>query len=478
MEYKYQNITGRSKTLVKKQHLWIAALFLAAIFAGIVLAFAPEKITYIMILIVPTVLICVVILRDPYYGVYLYFLYIYLRPYEFIPVLGALRLTMFIEIITLVSWIFKLMKTKGIVKWNTFSLFFLGFIGIIGITVITAQNNFFAYTVFMEMLVFFIIFILATNAVDSVSRLQKIIWILLIIHFYFAIKGINTFVTGSYYSAGQYTSGHVSGGYIGDENDFALIINMMIPYAFFGVFYFKDKAKFFSIALLITFVLAVISSFSRGGLVGLIFILLYCILSSGKKLLSFGLIVIIIISIGLFAPASYWEEAETIQDIDEGTANARIEYWKTAFRMFIDNPIVGVGAGNGGVHMPSYIRGVKDPNTQWGRAFHGTFPQIIAELGILGSFFYFSMIFIVFKLLYRIKIRKVGEGGSRSSQYMANSIIGSLIGYFVCSAFLSTAYYPHLWATFSFAAILIFCDRNRGGLFAKAEGVVGKTPAL
>ncbi|UCE67752.1 MAG: O-antigen ligase family protein [Candidatus Zixiibacteriota bacterium] len=431
-----------------------------------------------MMLIVPTVLICVVILRDPYYGVYLYFLYIYLRPYEFIPVLGALRLTMFIEIITLISWILKLMKTKGIVKWNTFSSLFLGFIGVIGITVITAENNFFAYTVFMVMLVVFIIFIVATNVVDSVSRLQKIIWILLIIHFYFAIKGINTFVTGSYYAAGQYTSGHVGGGYIGDENDFALAINMMIPYAFFGVFYFKGKAKLISIALLVTFVFAIISSFSRGGLVGLVCLLLYCIFSSGKKLLSLGLIVALIISMGLFAPASYWEEAETIQEIDQGTANARIEYWKTAFRMFIDNPVVGVGAGNGGIHMPAYIRGVKDPNTQWGRAFHGTFPQIIAELGVLGSFFYFSMIIIVFRLLYRIKTRKVGEGGSKSSQYIANSIIGSLIGYFVCSAFLSTAYYPHLWATFSFAAILIFCDRNKGEHLIKADEENVKNPTL
>jgi len=168
----------------------------------------------------------------------------------------------------------------------------------------------------------------------------------------------------------------------------------------------------------------------------------------------------------MFAPSSYWDEAETIKEIDQGTANARINYWKAGFRMFVDHPIVGVGAGNGGMHMPMYLGG-QNSGREWGRAFHGIWPQVVAELGILGSFFYFSMIVIAFRLLYRIKNRKVGEGGNKFSRYMANSIIGSLIAYFACSTFLSTAYYPHLWALYTFTVILVFNQNTNNNIIAE-----------
>jgi len=455
MQNNIQNSMHRSKTFITKYHIWISTSIIITLFAGINLAFAPEKLKLIILLIIPAVLACFFILRNPYYGIYLFFFYSYLRPYDFIPALRVLRLTMLIEVVTLIAWLLKLVISKAEIKWSMLSWCFLAFMGVIGITVVTAENNFFAYEIFIEMMIFFVIFIIATNVVDSLSRLNKIVWLLLLIHFYFALKGINIFLGEQHLSAGQYTSGRVSHGYIGDENDFALVINLMIPFAFFGLFYFKGKVKFICAALLIIFVLAVISSFSRGGFVGLASVMLYCILNSKRKLLSLGAVISIFIAMFLFAPSSYWDEAETIKEIDKGTANARINYWKAGFRMFVDHPIVGVGAGNGGMHMPMYLIESNNPNREWGRTFHGVFPQVIAELGILGSFFYFSMIIIAFKLLYRIKNRKVGEGGDNFSQYMANSIIGSLIAYFACSTFLSTAYYPHLWATYTFTVILV-----------------------
>jgi len=468
MQTKIHNASFRAKAILRPNHVLILTLFLLTIIAGFVLPFTPEKVQYTMILMFPAIIVCLVILRNPYSGIFLFFFYSYLRPYDFIPALGALRLTMLIEVVTLVAWVLKIIKTKNKIEISTLSWCFLAFMGAIGITVMTAENNHFAYETFFSMSIFFVIFIIATNVVDSVNRLNKIVWLLLLIHFYFALKGINTFIGGEYMSSGQLSSGRVGRGYIGDENDFALVINTMIPFAFFGLLYFKGKVKVLCVILLVTFVLSVISSFSRGGLVGLASILIYCILNSKRKLLSFGVVISLIVVMFLFAPSSYWAEANSIQNIDRGTADTRIRYWKAAFRMFIDYPIVGVGAGNGGVHLPKYIQGgTRDSNTEWGRAFHGLFPQVIAELGMLGSFFYFAMIIIAFKLLYRIKNRKVGEGGATLSLYMTKSITGSLIAYFTCSTFLSTAYYPHLWTLYTFTVILAL---NQGMINANQQG--------
>jgi len=462
MQNSFQNNLHHSKTFITRYHIWIITSIIIILFAGINLAFAPEKFKLIIILIIPAVLICILILRNPYIGIYLFFLYSYLRPYDFIPALRVLRITMLIEVVTLLAWLLKLVITKAEIKWNMLSWYYLFFMGVVGITVITAENNFFAYEAFFDMIIFFVIFVIATNIVDSLNRLNKIIWLLLLIHFYFAINGISTFVGEQHLSAGQYTSGRVSHGYIGDENDFALIINTMIPFAFFGLFYFRRKAKIISGILLATFVLAVISSFSRGGWIGLVCVITYCIINTKRKVISLVIVLLLSLTVLLFAPSGYWTEINTVTDINESTAESRLKYWEAAFRMFIDHPIVGVGAGNGGVHMPSYIRWeTRDPNTQWGVTFHGTLPQVLAELGGLGIACYMLMIITAFKLLYRIKNRKVGEGGDHLSQYMANSIIGSLIAYFSCATFLSTLYYPHLWALYTFAMILFYCQNKK-----------------
>jgi probable O-glycosylation ligase (exosortase A-associated) len=447
-----------AKKVVKKQHLAIIGLIFISILTGIAYPFVTEKIQYIIILTVPTILICFFIIRNPYNGIYLFFLYTYFRPFELIPALGALRLTMLIEIVTLGAWLLRLMMRKENIKWSTFSWYYLGFVGVIGVTVFTAEIYYFAYQTFLEMLVNFIIFVIAINVVDSKARIRKLIWLFLVIHIYFSIKGIMNFVTGSHFveTAGQYTSGQVSGGYIGDENDFALAINMMIPFAFFGIFYFKKALKSISVVFTIILVLAVISSFSRGGLVGLVCLLFYCILSTKRKMLSFGIVASIVAAMIAFAPSSYWKEVETIgEGASKGTAHARIQFWKAAGRMFIDYPVIGVGANNAGAHMPVYLIDDREPGNRWGQAIHGTFPQIAAELGTLGLFFYISMIIVAFKLLFRIKNQKTGEGGNNFSQYLANSVIGSLIAYFACATFLSTAYYPHLWTIYAFAIILL-----------------------
>jgi len=315
MQNKLQNSYHQSKTFITKYHLWIITSIIIILFTGINLAFAPEKLRYAMLLIIPAVAICVIILRNPYYGIYLFFFYSYLRPYEFIPALRVLRLTMLIEVVTLIAWLLKLVISKAEIKWSMMSWFFLAFMGVIGITVVTAENNSFAYDIFIEMMKFFVIFIIATNVVDSLGRLDKIIWLLLLIHFYFALKGISIFLSEQHLSAGQYTSGRVGSGYIGDENDFALVINMMIPFVFFGLFYFKGKVKFICAIFLLIYVLAVISSFSRGGFVGLACVMLYCILNSKRKLLSLGAVISIFIAMFMFAPSSYWDEAETIKEI-------------------------------------------------------------------------------------------------------------------------------------------------------------------
>jgi O-antigen ligase len=138
--------------------------------------------------------------------------------------------------------------------------------------------------------------------------------------------------------------------------------------------------------------------------------------------------------------------------------------------MYIDNPIVGVGAGNGGVRMPEYVSGYDNPWTQWGRTFHGTIPQVMAELGTLGLVFYLLMIYRAFK--YLRKVQKKYVGGSDFSLAIANAIMGSIVGYIVTATFLSTTYYPQLWTFYTLTLILYGFVKARASESRVSEVVI------
>ncbi len=405
-EISASRIQPEIRLTVEKYHLWILALIALSLLLGAVLAFLPKMFQFALLGAVPAAFVCILILRNPYTGVFLIFLYNFLRPYDFLPALIPLRLSMILEIITLLSLVIHLTQTKKKPLWGFFSHLYLGYLGVILIGVFIAANNYYAYQVFEAMLVIFIIYLLGINLINTQKRLYQITWLLLLVHLYFAIKGTLTFISGSHLDTmGRATSGQVGSGFIGDENDFALTMIIFMPFAYYGVLYFKNKLKLFFAFMLFWFILAIVSSFSRGGLVGLGCLTIYSVLTSRKKIRSLGIALALAGAIVAFAPSDYWQEALSIGQISEGTAATRIRYWKAGIKMLIDHPLVGVGAENGGVHMPAYISGVENPNVHWGRAFHGTIPQILAETGGLGFGLFAAMMISALWLLRREKKR-------------------------------------------------------------------------
>lgn len=448
--------TTRSE-LITVDRVILLALVIISILAGSVLLFVPEKIGWALTALPIVVVVCILIMRNPFFGVFAFLTYTTLRPYSFMPFLIPFRLSMVIEVLTLVAWIVSLAVHKNRIKWSPVHTWFAIFLFPIGLGMITAANNFYPSVVLQTTIVYFVIFVIATNVIDSMKRLNLVVGMLLLVYAYFSIKGIHTFMTGSYIGVAGATSGSVKGaGFIGDENDFALIINMMIPFAFSGFQYLKGKAKFVCGGLLVLFVLAVVASFSRGGMVGLAAIMVFGIASSQRKLIASSIVLLLLVTMYMFAPDRYWKEAESITDTDEATADFRFSTWAAALSMFIDHPVIGVGAENGKIHMPRYFVGKGDPNRLWGITFHGTWPQILAELGLMGAVPYFMILFLSLRSLWRIR-RESKDDDDPTGRFLANGLIGSLIAYQTCATFLSTAYYPHTYTIYTLVWAFVFC---------------------
>ena len=137
-------------------------------------------------------------------------------------------------------------------------------------------------------------------------------------------------------------------------------------------------------------------------------LLIYYMLKS-KRNVVIGALFIILISVVLVNNPRFMHRLDTIDDFTKYQSNTeRILIWQSAWNMFKDHPILGVGLGQYTVnYQQKYILPqAKEPNL--GHA-HNNFMQMLAENGIVGFAGFVTMFgYIIFKnLLAWFKVKNV-----------------------------------------------------------------------
>jgi O-antigen ligase len=400
----------------------------------------------------------------PFYLIILYLFLEYIRPQIILPPLRQLHLpaitVVLIAIILFISGKLSIRDKQTVV--------FMLFMSEMIVHGPFAVNNYWAFQRFYEMAVTFIAYLGIINIIDDDEKYRKLIKFWLIIFIFLAIIGI-------------LNKGVGVGGFIGDENDFCMAINMTLPFALFGIFSANSKTNKIYYLLITCLFLASILTYSRGGFVGLVSVMVYCWLRSNKKV-ALGVVMGLLVIFALIAaPSSYWDRVRSIsseyKDITEtgrqyGTGGQRIYAWKIGWRIFINNPIVGVGQGN----YPWHVGKTEDEmGVQWqtrslaGRAAHSLYFTLLPELGLIGTFLFASMIVLSLKDLFYIrkvlKSQKEKYSGEESKRihFLALALEGSLVGFLASSAFISTLYYPNFWILCGFIVSLRKIIRERFG---------------
>jgi len=308
-----------------------------------------------------------------------------------------------------------------------------------------AINNYWAFWTFYLMVINFIGFMGISRLIDSDKKFNTMIDCYLLTFVFLSIMGL-------------LSHGRGVGGFLGDENDFCMVLNMVFPFALYRIFTSKSKSgKLYYIALAALFLVANVTTLSRGGFLGLASVVLYCVIRSKNKFALVSVISILVLVALLFAPSAYWGEVQSITgDTDNpySTGEQRIYAWKLGWKMFLNNPILGVGQGN----YPWHVVEVENAlGVQWqtrslgGRAAHSMYFTLIPELGLIGIILY---AFLIKYLLKDIKyIRNISkerkeifsQDESRIQFNQSLAFEASLVGYLVSSVFISTLYYPSLY---------------------------------
>lgn len=242
-----------------------------------------------------------------FYLVLLAMLFEFGRPQDILPPLKVIPIPSLLDASVLVA---VLVSGKATLA-NPQTKLWLTLLAFMAIWVPFANNNFWALMILKEMTLYFFFYLGIVTFVNTTGKMQKLIFMWLGVH---AVLGIN----------GILHHGQGVGGWLGDENDFGMEMNVAVPVAFFMYqAATNQRGKLLYIFLLGVFVMTVVSTSSRGAFLGLLAVGTYCWFYSPRKVASLLVGACLFCLVLVAAPQEYWDRVSSITDdstMETGTA--------------------------------------------------------------------------------------------------------------------------------------------------------------
>lgn len=378
-----------------------------------------------------------------------------------------LKIPLVISAVLTLGWIAAPRK-----RWSTQVKCILLFLGVMVIDIPISVNTYSAVwtTYGMVVLLGFVVTPLL-HFLDSLWKLRCFFHTLIAVFLYVGIWAI---LHGGYGPAGS------GGGQ--DENYVAAAMSIGFPVAYFSVFLARSVWMRVAFAMAAgVMLLASVVTLSRGGAIAMGAVLIYCWLRSRKRWIGVTLVGLLVAAMavvpddftgdgerspGVAAPSllsRYWGEVETVTDTTESTAEMRLELWKIAFRMFLANPLSGVGPGNFVWNIGAYQS--EEQFAKYGRTLasftHSLYFELMAELGLAGCALFLVIAYSNFRdvrMVARLRkpdeIHRFSEPDASAVAYYGHAITASLIAVHVSAAFLPFLYQSYFWVVSAMAIAL------------------------
>jgi probable O-glycosylation ligase (exosortase A-associated) len=350
----------------------------------------------------------------------------------------ALRLNFLVAIVAILAWWFA-KDRKFPVMDGTFvmlAIFFLWmtFISAVGVS---PYSWYLWDRVWRILALAVLVGATATNRV----RIQSLIWVIVLSLLYFGIKGgILTLISG-----GSMKNAGPQGTAIGDNNQLALALLMILPLVYYLRRYSSNHLVRFglTVAGIFTF-LAVLGSYSRGAFLALGALCFLGWLRSRNKLLFPLLLLFVAYPAFHFMPQSFYNRMDTISSLNtDDSFQGRVTAWKVAYYYARDHFPLGAGFSGAeqGFIFNSYFPG------QDTHAAHSIYFQVLGDHGFIGLAIFLVILFLAFLNCQRIRKAARKRPDLAWAGDLATMIQLSLLVYCIGGAALSLAYYdvPIIW---------------------------------
>lgn len=384
--------------------------------------------------------IALLIIRNPFIGLILYVIFEYIKIGNVFPIIAKLHVSRALAILLFVSILMKYLKG------NTFRIPVslqnraqLLFILAMAISTVLAFVQLRALEAFKVHLITAITYLFIVIIIKSLDKLKKFVWSFILIFLAVSVIGLHLYATTGL------IDNLVIGGSISGADDVALGMSVALPFAYYLFIFEKGKFRYVAALIAVLLIITIILINARGGFLSLIGVTGLIYLSSPGKAKNLFLIFLGLFLVFLFAPPQFFSEFQSISAVHEGTAQNRLDLWWAGLKIFLDNPIFGVGPMNfpsvyGRFYLPA------DYYTQGWQVAHSDYITVLAEMGMFGFISFSLIVYLIIKDNLYIKRLMLKNNLKLSFQYMiSNALLISLGGYLIGAVFLTAVYYPHLY---------------------------------
>jgi putative inorganic carbon (HCO3(-)) transporter len=239
------------------------------------------------------------------------------------------------------------------------------------------------------------------------------------------------------------------------NTEIALALNMALPLLHYLA---REESRrwprrVLRIAFCLT-ALAVPFTYSRGGLLGLAFVLVFLFLNARRRWIVLPIALAALLAFMSFAPQRWFERVETLENYEiDGSAQLRFMSWRVGYLIALDRPFVGGGfrvftnRATYDLYMPEYPR-------TFGHDAHSIYFNVLGEHGWVGLGLFVVLIGFSMTTLRRLfRLYRASSELRWVSDY-ARMLQISLGAYLINGAFLSVAYFDLAYSLIVLVPIL------------------------
>lgn len=255
-------------------------------------------------------------------------------------------------------------------------------------------------------------------------------------------------------------------GPLGDPNFFAQILLVMVPVALALATWertmWRRVAGYAAAGILVA---GTVLTYSRGGALALAFVMGLSLVDRKHRWRDLGASVLLLALVVVLLPDSFMRRVTTLEQLitrpdqtmrPDSSFEKRKLLVSTAWRMFLDHPVAGVGAGNYTTRFDEYADDVGSAAREYDdpaeRHFpHNLYLEIGAETGLIGLVLFGTICALALGRLVsaRESFHRIGEDLPAG---LARGFAIAILGYLVSSIFLHGHFLRYLWLLFAVAA--------------------------
>ncbi len=238
-----------------------------------------------------------------------------------------------------------------------------------------------------------------------------------------------------------------------NPNAYAQVLVVLAPLALDRILHErKIWLRILAVWALTVAVLSIFFTFSRGGFLSLVFAV--AVLLAQRRFNFIPLVITFTVGLGLiqFLPATYADRINSLiqliptgnEQVVDTSFRGRLSENTVAWRMFRDNPILGVGLGNYSTYYQDYSRNLGIDDRREARSPASLYMEYLSEQGLVGTLIFASLMIYMFSGLLRAR-RQFVLVGLRDEAFITAALFAGMAGYMFESIFKNSAYSNVFW---------------------------------